>query len=155
MGLSNPEYCHPDNLEDLKAEIPHLAAKGDGFLLRMKISTLIKMESNYIKRASQDKGRSIEETLAKNQDAVAASPIPVAAGFDDRNGSLHPARFLPGPICSAQELWLQSLVHRKYLFRLWTAVVDMRVMRGHREAAFVIQHFFRRRRAKKKQQEEV
>jgi hypothetical protein len=108
MGLSNPEYCHPDNLEDLKAEIPHLAAKGDRFLLQMKISTLIKMESNYIKRASQDKGRSIEETLAKNQDAVAASPIPVAAGFDDRNGSLHPARFLPGPICSAQELWLQA-----------------------------------------------
>ncbi len=109
-GLLNPEFCHPAHLAEFKREVPHLVAsgKGDSFLLSINISTLLKMESNYLKRVSQEKGRAVEDILAKNQEAIANNPIAVAAGFDDRSGALHPARFLPGPICTAQELWLQA-----------------------------------------------
>jgi hypothetical protein len=109
-GVYDHEYCHPDHLADFKMEIPHLVASGkqDSFILRVKIAILLKMESNHLKRASQDKGRTVEDILARNQDAIASNPTPVSAGFDDRRHSLHAARFLPGPICSAQELWLQA-----------------------------------------------
>lgn len=109
-GLSDHEYCHPNHLADFKLEVPHLVASGkpDSFLLRVKIAILLKMESNHLKRASQDKGRSVEDILARNQDAIASNPTQVAAGFDDRLSTLHAARFLPGAICSAQELWLQA-----------------------------------------------
>ena len=109
-GLHDHEYCHPDHLASFKMEIPHLVASGkqDSFLLGVKIAILLKMESNHLKRASQDRGRSVEDILTRNQEAIASNTIPVAAGYDDRQSTLHAARFLPGPICSAQELWLQA-----------------------------------------------
>ena len=110
-GLTDPEYCHPQHLEELKEELPSLARSGkkpDSFFLRMKISTLLKLESNVLKRATQDRARTVEDSLAANQEAIANNPIAVEAGFDDRSAKLHNARFLPGPICAAQDLWLQA-----------------------------------------------
>jgi hypothetical protein len=110
-GITDPEYCHPQHLQELKAELPALTKSGlkpDSFFLRMKVSTLLKLESNVLKRTSQDKNRTVEDTLAANQEAIASNPISVEAGFDDRLSTLHPARFLPGPICTAQDLWLQA-----------------------------------------------
>jgi len=85
-----------------------MGRKGDVLLLRTPLAVLVKLESHIIKRRLNDRGGTVEDALARNQDAIAASPIPVQAGFDDRDKNLHPARFLPAPICSAQDLWLQA-----------------------------------------------
>jgi hypothetical protein len=46
--------------------------------------------------------------LTMNAQQLAANPIAVAAGFDDRKEVLHQARFLGGASCSAQALWLRA-----------------------------------------------
>ena len=64
------------------------------------------MESNAMKKLSLEKGKNLEDKILANQDTMV--PILVKEGFCNRREALHPARFLPAPICSAQELWLQA-----------------------------------------------
>ena len=107
-GYMDHSFCHPDFLEDFRTEIPHLGHMPDGQVLRTKLESLLKMESNAIKRFNMDKGRNTEDKLQQNQDASLAATIHVPAGTDDRNSFLHSSRFMPAPVCSGQELWLQA-----------------------------------------------
>ena len=70
------------------------------------MEVLTKMESNAMKKLSLEKGKNLEDKILANQDTMV--PILVKEGFCNRREALHPARFLPAPICSAQELWLQA-----------------------------------------------
>ena len=104
----HPDYCHPDYLEQFRAEIPHLAHLADGLLLSTRITDLLKMESNAIKRSSADKSRSLEAKLIKNQEDLLTAWLIVPSGQDNRLDSLHSARIMPAAVATAQEQWLRA-----------------------------------------------
>ena len=95
-----------DHLPILRDHFPHLSSLPDSFFLSTPMEVLTKMESNAMKKLSLEKGKNLEDKILANQDAMA--PLQVKEGFCNRREALHPARFLPAPICSAQELWLQA-----------------------------------------------
>ena len=88
--------------------MPHLSHLADGLLLSTRITDLLKMESNAIKRVSADKSRSLEAKLIRNQEDLLTSWLAVPAGKDNRMDSLHSARFMPAPVAKAQEQWLRA-----------------------------------------------
>jgi hypothetical protein len=49
--------------------------------------------------------------LTMNAQQLVANPVNIPGGLDDRKSVLHPARFLGGASCSAQELWLKAREH--------------------------------------------
>jgi hypothetical protein len=49
--------------------------------------------------------------LTLNAQQLVANPVSIPGGLDDRKNVLHPARFLGGASCSAQELWLKAREH--------------------------------------------
>ena len=95
-----------DHLPILRDHFPHLSSLPDSFFLSTPMEVLTKMESNAMKKLSLEKGKNLEDKILANQDTMV--PILVKEGFCNRREALHPARFLPAPICSAQELWLQA-----------------------------------------------
>ena len=107
----NPDYCHPDFIRQFRMEIPHLDHLDDSLILSTRITDLLKMESNSIKRQSADKSKSQEDKLAKNLDDLRMSTIQVPAGTDDRNLNLHMARYMPMPISTGEEQWLIGREH--------------------------------------------
>jgi hypothetical protein len=95
-------------LEALREQLPHLANFPDTFILRTPMAVLLKMESNAMKRLSVDKSRNVDDKLAANMDQLASAKLDIKEGWDDRNGHLHPCRFLPAPVCSAKQLWREA-----------------------------------------------
>jgi hypothetical protein len=104
--VPNPDYCHPDYIRQFRMEIPHLDHLADGLILATRITDLLKMESNSIKRQSADRGRSQEDKLLKNLDDLRISVIRIPAGEDNRVRNLHMARFIPSAVSTAHEQWL-------------------------------------------------
>jgi hypothetical protein len=72
------------------------------------MQTLLKMESNTMKRSSIDRARKLKDKLTFNMDLISISKMEVKAGKDNRNENLHPCSFLPAPVCAAKELWLHA-----------------------------------------------
>jgi len=95
-------------LDAMREQLPSLAGFPDSFILRTPMQTLLKMESNAMKRSSVDRARNVEDKLTFNMDLISSTKLDVKAGQDDRNENLHPCRFLPAPICAAKELWLHA-----------------------------------------------
>jgi hypothetical protein len=54
---------------------------------------------------------SLDAKLAKNYRDLPLMSIQVEAGADNLTKQLHPARFLPGALCSTADLWLQANRH--------------------------------------------
>jgi hypothetical protein len=54
---------------------------------------------------------SLENRLAKNFRELGNKVITVTAGVDNLTKQLHPARFLPGALCSVTDLWLEANKH--------------------------------------------
>jgi hypothetical protein len=107
----NPDYCQPDYIRQFRMEIPHLDHLDDELILATRITDLLKMESNSIKRQTVDRSKSQEDKLLKNLDDARNSHIVVPAGTDDRNRDLHMARFMPAPFATGQEQWLAARKH--------------------------------------------
>jgi hypothetical protein len=92
----------------MREQLPSLAGFPNSFILRTPMQTLLKMESNAMKRSSNDRARNVEAKLKFNMVLISSSKLEVKAGQDDRNKNLHPCRFLPAPVCTAKELWLHA-----------------------------------------------
>ncbi len=68
---------------------------------------------NWIRKGSvvfirSQRGRDAEDRLHANKTALATRFTTVQAGTDNRWTILHPARFLGGAACTAQQLWLTA-----------------------------------------------
>jgi hypothetical protein len=88
--------------------VPHLAHLADDLLLSTRITDLLKMESNAIKRMTADKGRSLEAKLIKHHEDLRTSWLEIPAGQDNRTDCLHSSRFMPAAVANAQELWARA-----------------------------------------------
>ena len=102
------DFCHPDHLAQFRSEVPHLAHLADDLLLSTRITDLLKMESNAIKRMTADKGRSLEAKLIKHHKDLRTSWLEIPAGQDNRTDCLHSSRFMPAAVANAQELWARA-----------------------------------------------
>jgi hypothetical protein len=101
-------YVAASYLAAMREQLPNLAGFPDAFILSTPMQTLLKMESNAMKRSSVDKSRNVEDKLSFNMDLISSTKLEIQAGEDDRNENLHVCRFLPAPICAAKELWLHA-----------------------------------------------
>jgi hypothetical protein len=72
-------------LEAMREQLPSLAGFPDSFILRTPMQTLLKMESNAMKRSSINRARNVEDKLMFNMDLISSSKLEVKAGQDDRN----------------------------------------------------------------------
>jgi len=78
-------------------------------MLRNIPSTVIfQLNDALAKEAKSASKLSVSARLTSNAQQLVANPIAVPAGADDRRSCLHPARFLGGTSCSAQNFWLQA-----------------------------------------------
>jgi hypothetical protein len=93
------DFCHPG----------HLAHLVDDLLLSTRITDLLKMESNAIKRMTADKSRSLEAKLIKHHEDLRTSWLEIPAGQENRMDNLHSSRFMPAAVVNAQaharEVW--------------------------------------------------
>ncbi len=93
------------DLEILKGRFPHLADFSDQFLQSRTTDELLTIESTSLKLRDAERGRDAEDQLHANKTALATRMTTVQAGTDNRWTVLHPARFLGGAACTAQQLW--------------------------------------------------
>jgi hypothetical protein len=93
------------DLEILKGRFPHLADFSDQFLQSRTTDELLRIESTSLKLRDAERGRDAEDRLHANKTALATKMTTVQAGTDNRWTVLHPARFLGGAACTAQQLW--------------------------------------------------
>jgi hypothetical protein len=96
------------DLEILKGRFPHLADFSDQFLRSRTTDELLRIESTSLKIRDAERGRDAEDCLHANKTAMATRFTTVQAGTDNRWTILHPARFLGGAACTAQQLWLTA-----------------------------------------------
>ena len=96
------------DLEILKGRFPHLADFSDQFLRSRTTDELLRIESTSLKIRDAERGRDAEDRLHANKTALATRFTTVQAGTDNRWTILHPARFLGGAACTAQQLWLTA-----------------------------------------------
>jgi hypothetical protein len=95
----------PADLIILKERFPHLADFSDEFLQERTTDELLRIESTSMKLKDAERCRDVEDRLHANKSALATKLTTVAEGTDNRWSILHPARFLGGAACSAQQLW--------------------------------------------------
>ncbi len=88
------DFCYPG----------HLVHLVDDLLLSTRITDLLKMESNAIKRMTANKSRSLEAKLIKHHEDLRTSWLEIPAGQDNRMDTLHSSRFMPAAVVNAQEL---------------------------------------------------
>jgi len=61
-------------LDTMREQLPNLAGFPDSFILRTPMQTLLKMESNAMKRSSIDRARNVEDKLTFNMDLISQAP---------------------------------------------------------------------------------
>ncbi len=93
------------DLEILKGRFPHLADFSDQFLQSRTTDELLRIESTSLKLRDAERGRDAADRFHANKTALATRFTTVQAGMDNRWTVLHPARFLGGVACTAQQLW--------------------------------------------------
>ncbi len=92
MPSFHHDFCHPG----------HLAHLVDNLLLSTRITDLLKMESNAIKRMTAlDKSRSLEAKLIKHHEDLRTSWLEIPAGQDNHKDTLHSSRFMPSAVVNA------------------------------------------------------
>ncbi len=101
-------YIEVGLLPALRAQLPNLEGLPDTFILRTPMAVLLKMESNAMKRSSADRSKNVEDRLLANTEKLASCHTQVAAGMDNRRNVLHPSRFMGGPLCPLQDLFLEG-----------------------------------------------
>jgi hypothetical protein len=96
----------------IRAQFPQLAGFSDGFIRAMQMPLLLGlMQSQQAQHSStQPNPRDADPgiRMARNLEALQQAPAQVQAGPDDRSTTVHPARYLGGPIHSAAKAWLQA-----------------------------------------------
>ena len=103
-----PNKIAAADLEILKGRFPHLADFSDEFLQSRTTDELLRIESTSLKLRDAERGRDVEDRLHANKTALATRITTVPEGPDNRWSVLHPARFLGGAACTAQQLWLSA-----------------------------------------------
>lgn len=88
--------------------LPHLSDIPSSLLKKLPVTALFQLNAARAKESKAAEKLSASAKLTANAKRLALSPTWVAGSKDDRKTILHPARFLSGPSCSAQYLWLQA-----------------------------------------------
>lgn len=95
-------------LKRLKDKFPFLMEYTDSFIMEAGVHNLIKAEKAARQLKDMERNNRAEDRLFSNREQVDSACYPVEAGSDNRLSSLHPARCLPGAVCSAGKLWLHA-----------------------------------------------
>jgi hypothetical protein len=74
----------------------------------MSRSEIFQLNAALVKESKVTEKLNTSAKLTINAQQLAANPVAVTAGFDDRKEVLHNARFLGGASCSAQAMWLRA-----------------------------------------------
>jgi len=102
-------------ISTLKKKFPFLSEYTDSFIMKAGAQNLIKAEKMARQLQDMDRNNKAEDKLFSNREEVDSILYSVAEGKDNRLSQLHPARFLPGAVCSTGKLWLQGreVLHSK------------------------------------------
>jgi hypothetical protein len=85
-------------LKDIPAEM----------LRSMPLSTVLQLNDALARETRSRKLMDADAKLQHNAELLNATPTTVEGGVDNRGSILHNARFLGGPGCSAQSIWLKG-----------------------------------------------
>jgi len=107
-GSSTVTKISPEDLLVLKEKFPILQEFSDEFLQQRDIDQLLRIESTSIRIREAERSRETEDRLATNKSNMLTKFFDVPAGKDNRCTVLHPARFLPGAACSAQQQYITA-----------------------------------------------
>jgi hypothetical protein len=88
--------------------LPALKDIREEVLAQMTRSEIFQLNAALAKESKSAGKMQTSAKLTLNAQQLAASPVAVPAGYDDRKDVLHVARFLGGASCSAQALWLRA-----------------------------------------------
>jgi hypothetical protein len=88
--------------------LPALKEIPESVLAQMSRSDIFQLNAALAKESKSAGKMQTSAKLTLNAQQLAASPVAVPAGYDDRKDVLHVARFLGGASCSAQALWLRA-----------------------------------------------
>jgi hypothetical protein len=97
-----------DDIRVLKLKHSFLSEFSDAFIRNTPIGDLMKIESTAMKAKEIERAKDSDDKLSQNKAALASTFTDIQPGRDNRWTSLHPARFLGGPSCSAAKLWLAA-----------------------------------------------
>jgi hypothetical protein len=112
-GLTAAEAgsSNPDPLQVWKL-LPALKDMPLNVLQQLSRSEIFQLNTAVLKESKVAGKLQTNAKLTMNAQQLVANPATIPGGLDDRKSVLHPARFLGGASCSAQELWLKA---REYL----------------------------------------
>jgi hypothetical protein len=88
--------------------LPALQSLPDELLMQMSRSEILQLNAALVKESKAAEKLQANARLTLNAQHLAANPVQLPAGPDDRKMILHKARFLGGVSCSAQSLWLMA-----------------------------------------------
>jgi hypothetical protein len=106
--FKGPSFISDEDIRILKMKHKFLSDFSDAFIRNTPIGDLMKIESTAMKATELEKSKDSNDKLSQNKAALADLFMDVQAGRDNRWTTLHPARFLGGPSCSAAKLWLAA-----------------------------------------------
>lgn len=92
----------------LKDKFSFLSDFSDEFLRGRSIDEILRIESTSIRIRDAERSRETEDRLASNKANLLTKFYDVPAGKDNRCTVLHPARFLPGVACTAQQQYIAA-----------------------------------------------
>jgi hypothetical protein len=91
--------------------LPALKNMPDHILHQLSRSEIFQLNTAVLKESKVAGKLQANTKLTMNAQQLMANPVNIPGGLDDRKNVLHPARFLGGASCSAQELWLRAREH--------------------------------------------
>ncbi len=100
-----------DDLMAIWRLLPNLRGLPDALLRKLSPEAVFQLNSALGKDLKTSAKLTVNARLAQNAKRIAANPVAVEAGRDNRKDILHPARFLGGATCSNSELWLLGKQH--------------------------------------------
>jgi hypothetical protein len=95
------------NLEIWKL-LPHIRGLPADMIKQMPLATMLQLNAALAKESKSVEKLSVNARLAQNAQKLQSAPTEIRHGWDDRKELLHEARFLGGPSCSGQYLWLRA-----------------------------------------------
>jgi len=101
-GAVPREKISPADLAFPKDKFPMLSEFSEAFLQDRTVDELLRLESTSIRIRDSERARETEDRLSSNKASMMNKFFEVKAGRDNRSTELHPARFLPGAVCSAE-----------------------------------------------------
>ena len=88
--------------------LPHLHGLPEKMLKKLPLSAMFQLNAAIAKEQKTASKLNINSRLAAAAQKIAAHPVKIASGVDNRREKLHEARFLGGASCAATELWLAA-----------------------------------------------